>query len=83
MNKKVLLLVGMPGAGKSSCVDHLVDMGIPEVYFGGVVVNETIRRYGKTSEAKEKIVREEMRAKDGKAAIALKIIPEIQKLFKK
>lgn len=83
MNKKVLLLVGMPGAGKSSCIDHVVESGIPKVYFGGVVVNETLRRYGKTTEEKEKLVREEMRQKDGKAAIALKIIPEITKLFKK
>lgn len=79
---KVLFLVGMPGAGKSSCVEHLEAKGIPSVYFGGIVVEETRRRNnGETSEALEKVVREEFRAKDGMAAIALRIIPKIDELL--
>jgi len=80
----VLVLVGMPGAGKSSCVDHLTAKGIPSVYFGGVVVNETKKRYGEdgVNEANEKLVREDLRAKDGKGAIAKRIIPEIDELLK-
>lgn len=81
-NKKVLVLVGMPGAGKSFCVDHLTENGIPSVYFGGVVVDETIKRHGKTNEVLEKAVREEFRDKDGKGAIAMRIIPKIHELFK-
>lgn len=79
---KVLFLVGMPGAGKSSCVEHLEAKGIPSVYFGGVVVDEAKRRNGgETNESVEKQVREEFRAKDGMAAIALRIIPKIDKLL--
>lgn len=78
----VLFLVGMPGAGKSTCVQHLEAKGIPSVYFGGLVVEETKRRNnGETSEALEKIVREEFRAKDGMAALALRIIPKIDELL--
>ena len=40
--KKILALVGMPGAGKSFCVEHLGENDIPSVYFGGVVIDEAI-----------------------------------------
>jgi len=81
----VIVLVGMPGAGKSSCVDHLTAKGIPSVYFGGVVVDEVKRRFGENgvNEANEKLVREEFREKDGKGAIAKRIIPQIDTLLKK
>lgn len=82
MSKKVLALVGMPGAGKSFCVEHLNEQGIPSVYFGGVVVEEAKRRYGETNEKYEKEIREEFREVDGKGAIAKRIIPKIHNLFK-
>ncbi len=79
----ILFIVGMSGAGKSTCIDYLATKNIPSVYFGGVVVEETKRRHnGETSETWEKIVREEFRAKDGMAAIALRIIPKIEELLK-
>lgn len=77
---KILVLVGMPGAGKSTCVDYLTSKGIPNVYFGGVVVDETKHRYGKVSEELERTVREDLRAKEGKGAIAKRIIAKIEKL---
>jgi dephospho-CoA kinase len=82
-NVKVITLVGMPGAGKSFCVDHLVEKGLPRVYFGGVVVDETMRRYGKVDEKHEKIVREDLRAKEGKGAVAKRIIKQIDELAAK
>jgi dephospho-CoA kinase len=79
---KILVLVGMPGAGKSTLVDYLATKNIPSVYFGGVVVDETRRRNnGETSEVLERVVREEFRAKDGMGAIALRIIPKIEELI--
>lgn len=78
---KIIALVGMPGAGKSFCVEYLNGLGFPYVYFGGVVVDETIARYGATSPEHEKIVREEFRAKDGMGAIAKRIIPKLNELL--
>lgn len=72
----------MPGAGKSTCVDYLTSKNIPNVYFGGVVVDETKQRYGKVNEELEKTVREDLRAKEGKGAIAKRIIPKIEDLLK-
>lgn len=81
--EKILVLVGMPGAGKSTCVDYLTAQGIPSVYFGGVVVDETQARFGKVTEALEKQVREELRAKEGKGAVAKRIIIKIDDLIAK
>jgi dephospho-CoA kinase len=84
MNTKprILFLVGMPGAGKSSCVEHMTTKGLPSVYFGGIVVEETKKRNnGKTSEALEKVVREEFRAQDGNEAIVKRIVQQIDKLL--
>lgn len=82
---KIVALVGMPGAGKSSCVDHLTARGIPSVYFGGVVVDEVKKRYGDggVTPDREKLVREEFRAIDGMGAIAKRLIPKIDNLLKK
>jgi dephospho-CoA kinase len=71
----------MPGAGKSTCVDYLTSKNIPNVYFGGVVVDETKRRYGKVNEELERTVREDMRAKEGKGAVAKRIIVKIDELI--
>lgn len=74
----IIALVGMPGAGKSTCVEYLTRQGIPSVYFGGVIVDETVKRYGKTSPDKEKIVREELRKKEGMGAVAKRVIPRLE-----
>ncbi|HEX8763267.1 MAG TPA: AAA family ATPase [Candidatus Saccharimonadales bacterium] len=78
---KILVLVGMPGAGKSTCVDYLTAKGIPSVYFGGVIVDETRARFGRVSEELERQVREELRAKEGKGAVANRMITKIEDLF--
>lgn len=83
MSKQTIIaLVGMPGAGKSSCVDHLAKRGWPKVYFGGVIVDEAVRRFGEATEKSERIVREELRAKEGMGAVAVRVIPKIDNLLK-
>lgn len=81
--EKILVLVGMPGAGKSTCVDYVTAQGVPSVYFGGVVVDETQRRFGRVNETLEKQVREELREKEGKGAVATRIIAKIEDLIAK
>jgi len=71
----------MPGAGKSTLVDHLATKKIPNVYFGGITVSEVKRRGLEVNEANEKMVREELRATEGLGVMAKRIIPEIEKLF--
>jgi dephospho-CoA kinase len=77
---KLAVLVGMPGAGKSFCIDYLIKKGLPSVYFGGITINEVKARGLDVTEANEKIVREDIRAKEGKDAYAKRIITQIEKL---
>lgn len=80
-DKKVIVLVGMPGAGKSTLVEYLEQKSVPAVYFGGITVNEVKRRGLDVNEANEKVVREELRASEGLGVMAKRIIPQIEQLF--
>lgn len=82
-DEKVIVFVGMPGAGKSVCVDHLKAKGLPSVYFGGITIDEVKRRGMEVNEASEKLVREDIRKKEGKGAYAVRIIKQIEGLFEK
>ncbi len=80
-DKLVITLVGMPGAGKSYCVDYLEKKGFPNVYFGGITVDEVKARGLDVNEANEKMVREDIRAKEGVGVYATRIIAKLEKLF--
>lgn len=80
--KKIIALVGMPGAGKSSCVDYLTNTGLPKVYFGGITLAEVKKRGLEINPENEKLVREDIRAKEGKDAYANRIVAQIKELFK-
>ena len=71
----------MTGAGKSTLVDHLATKNIPSVYFGGITVDEVKRRGLEVNEVNERLVREELRKTEGLGVMAIRIIPEIEKLF--
>lgn len=77
---KIIALVGMPGAGKSSCVEHLEQKGWPSVYFGGITVDEVKARGLEVNEANERLVREDLRAKEGLGVMAKHIITKIDGL---
>ncbi len=80
-DKKVIVFTGMPGTGKSVCADYLKRRGFPFVYFGGITIDEVKRRGMQVNEASEKFVREDIRAKEGKGAYAVRIIKQIEELF--
>jgi len=68
----------MPGAGKSVCAKHLESLGFFQFRFGGIVVREVLGRSWPLTPENERIVREELRAKDGMAAIAKQAIPVLR-----
>ena len=41
---KILAIVGMSGSGKSVVVDHLTNLGLPKIYFGGMIYKEMEKR---------------------------------------
>lgn len=80
---KVIALVGMPGAGKSFCVEYLSSKGLPNVYFGGITVDEVKKRGLEVNETNEKKVREELRATEGLGVMAKRIVSKIDGLNSK
>ena len=82
MKNIILAVVGLAGAGKTEVTSYLVKKtGWPKVYFGQAVVDEVAKRGLSLSEVNEKLVREEFRAKDGMAAMAVANMPKIRELF--
>ncbi len=75
---RAIALVGMPGAGKTVCADHLKRLGFFTLRFGAVVVDEARRRGWAVNPANERIVREELRARHGMAAMALISLPKLR-----
>jgi dephospho-CoA kinase len=73
-----LVVVGMCGSGKSSVAAHLKGRGWPVVRFGDITMRELERRGLPVSEANERLVREELRARHGMDAYAQMLLPEIR-----
>lgn len=75
---RALALVGMPGAGKSTVAQALEERGFYQFRFGGIVTDEVTRRGLPITAENERTVREEFRAHDGMAAIALRALPHLR-----
>jgi dephospho-CoA kinase len=80
-DKKSVVFVGMPGSGKSVCVEYLKDKGLSYAYFGGITIEEIKNRGLEVNEENEKLVREDLRAKEGKDVYAKRIIKQIEGYF--
>jgi len=75
---RTLALVGMPGAGKTLCAQHLQAQGFFQFRFGGIIVNEVQRRGWDVNPENERQVREEFRKNEGMDAIAKRALPELK-----
>ena len=77
--KKLLIVVGMAGCGKSVVVDYFKQKNWQLIYFGGVTLNEVKKRNLPVNQSNEKIVREELRKIHGMEAYAKLEFPNIKK----
>ena len=75
---QLLLIVGMPGAGKSVVVEHLHSKGWTVVHFGGITMRELEKRGLAVNESNERAVREELRRTYGMAAFAKLSIDDVR-----
>ncbi|MGQ9887941.1 MAG: AAA family ATPase [Aggregatilineales bacterium] len=75
---RALALVGMPGAGKTLCAQHLQGRGFAQFRFGSIVVDEVARRGWPITPENERLVREEFRASEGMDAIARRALPHLR-----
>jgi dephospho-CoA kinase len=75
---RALALVGMPGSGKTLCAKHLEQKGFYQFRFGGLVTDEVTRRGLSITPENERVVREELRAKNGMVAVAKLALPYLE-----
>ncbi|MHC5037767.1 MAG: AAA family ATPase [Planctomycetota bacterium] len=79
----IFAIVGMPGAGKSELASLFAAQGIPVIRFGDVT-EEVLRSRGIPQTPKsEREIREELRAREGMAAYALRNIPKLDEALAK
>ena len=84
MNKTIISLVGLPGAGKTEAVEYLIGKtNWPKVYFGDVTFDEMKKDNIEINEANERKMRESIRERLGMGAYAILNIPKIKELFQK
>ena len=81
--KKILAIVGMPGAGKSEVIRYLKKKGIPSVRFGEITDNALQAQGLPLTQEHEKVFREQLRKELGMAAYAIKARPKIDVLLEK
>ncbi len=67
----------MPGTGKTLCAQHLQQQGFFQFRFGGIVVDEVVRRGWAVNPHNEQIVREELRANEGMDVMAKRALPAL------
>ncbi len=82
-NKKVIAVVGMAGAGKSTAVKYLQKKyACPSVYFGEATFDRMKKEGLSLNYKNERLVREKIRSELGMGAYAKLAIPKINKLLK-
>lgn len=78
---KIIALVGLSGAGKSTVTDYLTDKGYPKVHFGSVILNALKDEGLEPTLENEKIMREKLRTEHGEDVVVKRIIDQIHHLI--
>jgi dephospho-CoA kinase len=75
----IIAVCGLAGAGKTTTLDILERRGAgAKVYVGSFVTAEVVRRGLEATSENERLVREELRASSGMAAMAQQAFPTIE-----
>ena len=80
-NLKIILLVGLTGAGKSTAVEYFTSKGIPKVYLGGFAYEIMAERGIEKGEENEKKFRVQIREEEGADVYAKRANQQIQNLL--
>jgi len=82
--KTIIAIVGLPGSGKTDAAAYLnMNKGLPVISFGKTVIDKVNQKKLPHSEKAHKEVREELRAKYGKEAMAVLNIDKLRKALEK
>lgn len=75
---RLIALVGLPGAGKSTVTEIFTDQGYQRVYFGGLTIDKLTESGQAINEVNERKMREELRSTYGMGAYALLNLPKVE-----
>ncbi|MEK7110034.1 MAG: nucleoside monophosphate kinase [Patescibacteria group bacterium] len=78
----IIAIVGLPGSGKTDAATYLKSKGLPIISFGKTVIDQVNQKNLPHSEKAHKEVREELRKKYGKEAMAVLNIDKIKTALK-
>lgn len=81
MTKRVIAIVGMPGAGKSEAAKFFKEKGLPILRFGDITDAGVKKARKELTEKNERWYREKLRRDLGMAAYAIKIKPRIDEVL--
>lgn len=83
MNKNIIAVVGMAGAGKSAATRYILKKyGWPKVYFGEATFDRLKKEGMEVNYENERYIREKIREEMGMAAYAKLALPKIENLLK-
>ncbi len=80
---KIIAIVGMPGAGKSTAAEVFISKGWKKIRFGDVTMEEIKRQGLQINEENESVIRETLRLNYGMDAYAKLNEPKIKELSQK
>jgi len=80
-NNKIVAIVGLSGAGKSTVVDYMTEKGCPKVYFGGIIYAAMNEAGIEITPESQQIFREEIRKKEGNDFVVNRAIKQVRDLL--
>src|SRR3990167_6575814 len=80
--KTIIIIVGLPGTGKTDAADFFQKKDLPTISFGKIVNDYINQKKLSHDETTHKKVREEIRMKYGKEALAILNIEKVKKALK-
>jgi adenylate kinase len=80
--KTIIAIVGLPGSGKTDAADFFQKKNIPTISFGKIINDQVNEKNLPHNEETHKVVRQEIRKKYGKEALAILNIEKIKEALK-
>jgi len=81
--KKIIAIVGMPGAGKTEASSYLLQKGFPFFRFGQITIDELKAKGLPITQENERVFREDIRKREGMGAYAVRALPHIKEMLQK
>lgn len=77
---KIIAIVGLAGAGKTSAVEYITEKGFPKIYFGGIIYQAMEEAGIEITPESQQVFREEIREREGKDFVVKEVIRQAHKL---